>query len=50
MQLRRRIAHGYLDDSAVMLAELQQQLRNYPIAGLEELIVIRSGNIIRLLD
>jgi Contact-dependent growth inhibition CdiA C-terminal domain len=36
-----------LEDSGVTLADLQSQLQTYPIKGLEEIVVIKNGEIIR---
>jgi hypothetical protein len=35
-----------LDDSNVSLYDLRKELRDYPIPGLKEIIVIRKGRVI----
>lgn len=35
-----------LDDSAVPLNDLRQQLKDYPVAGLQEIIVVKNGQVI----
>lgn len=36
-----------LDDSSVSLEALAKQFQDYPIAGLEEVLIVRNGNVSR---